>query len=75
MKYEFGPNEAWSEEKDPRTFRADDALPESGPTCIAPWTTICLSANGNIKPCCVYTTENDKFHFNFLGEFILNGFH
>ena len=29
MKYEFGPNEAWSEEKDHRTFRADDALQES----------------------------------------------
>ena len=60
------PDEVWTEEKDPRTFRTGDALPDSEPTCIAPWTTICLSANGNIKPCCVYVSEYDKLQYNFF---------
>ena len=24
------------------------------PTCKVPWVSIALSANGNIKPCCIY---------------------
>jgi len=58
-------NEKWSEEKDPRSYRQGDAIPEGDPVCIVPWTTICLSANGNIKPCCAYDADNDNKHFNF----------
>ena len=55
-------NEKWSEEKDPRSYRQGDAIPEGDPVCIVPWTTICLSANGNIKPCCAYDADNDPLH-------------
>ncbi len=35
-------------------YRHGDPYPEDLPTCIVPWTSIALAANGNIKPCCVF---------------------
>ena len=43
------PNQPW--------YRAGDPFPEGYPTCIVPWTSICLAANGDIKPCCNYEAE------------------
>ncbi len=38
-------------------WRQGDEYPEEVPTCIVPWTSITLSANGDIKPCCKFTSE------------------
>ena len=38
-------------------YRAGDPLPEGEPTCLVPWTSICLAANGDIKPCCNYESQ------------------
>jgi radical SAM protein with 4Fe4S-binding SPASM domain len=35
-------------------YRPGDPVPAGYPTCIVPWTSICLAANGDIKPCCNY---------------------
>tara|TARA_S200000501_G_scaffold194778_1_gene183471 strand:+ start:111 stop:1373 length:1263 start_codon:yes stop_codon:yes gene_type:complete len=40
-------------------YRAGDPFPDGYPTCIVPWTSICLSANGDIKPCCNYRSNRD----------------
>ena len=29
-------------------YRAGDPFPKGTPTCIVPWTSICLAANGDI---------------------------
>ena len=39
-------------------YRIGDEWPDDLPTCIVPWTSICLSAHGDIKPCCKYTSEH-----------------
>tara|TARA_X000001036_G_C20671186_1_gene802536 strand:+ start:504 stop:1886 length:1383 start_codon:yes stop_codon:yes gene_type:complete len=38
-------------------WRQGDEYPEEVPTCIVPWTSITLSANGDIKPCCKFTSD------------------
>ena len=69
------PKEKWNETKDPRTYRQGDDIPEDEPTCIVPWTSITLSANGNIKPCCVYDSKGDDQHFNFYNGDTLEDAH
>mgnify|MGYP001164988001 CR=1 FL=1 len=38
-------------------YRIGDPYPEDLPTCVVPWTSICLAANGDIKPCCQYDAK------------------
>ena len=45
-------------------YRAGDPFPDGYPTCIVPWTSICLSANGDIKPCCNYFSNRDFNIYN-----------
>ena len=40
-------------------YRIGDPYPEDLPTCVVPWTSICLGANGDIKPCCQYDAQGD----------------
>jgi len=40
-----------------KKYRIGDPWPTDIPTCIVPWTSITLSANGDIKPCCKYTSD------------------
>lgn len=40
-----------------KEYRIGDDWPEDIPTCIVPWTSITLSANGDIKPCCKFTSD------------------
>tara|TARA_X000001036_G_scaffold75471_1_gene67005 strand:- start:8276 stop:9532 length:1257 start_codon:yes stop_codon:yes gene_type:complete len=49
MTLKPNPNQPW--------YRAGDPLPEGEPTCLVPWTSICLAANGDIKPCCNYESQ------------------
>ncbi len=49
MTLKPNPNQPW--------YRAGDPLPEGEPTCLVPWTSICLAANGDIKPCCNYESH------------------
>ena len=40
-----------------KEYRIGDEWPDDLPTCIVPWTSITLSANGDIKPCCKFTSD------------------
>ena len=38
-------------------YRIGEPYPDHLPTCVVPWTSICLAANGDIKPCCQYDAK------------------
>ena len=40
-----------------KEYRIGNEWPNDLPTCIVPWTSITLSANGDIKPCCKFTSD------------------
>tara|TARA_B100001094_G_scaffold96998_1_gene93029 strand:+ start:564 stop:1856 length:1293 start_codon:yes stop_codon:yes gene_type:complete len=40
-----------------KEYRIGDKWPKDIPTCIVPWTSITLSASGDIKPCCKFTSD------------------
>ena len=46
-------------EKEVAEYRLGDPYPTDIPTCIVPWTSICLAANGDIKACCQYDSRGD----------------
>ena len=58
MNKDWDLTDYYGEQKDLTRYRAGEPLPNNEPTCIAPWTTITLAANGVIKPCCVYVEKN-----------------
>ena len=57
MNKDWDLTDYYGEQKDLTRYRAGEPLPNNEPTCIAPWTTITLAANGVIKPCCVYVEK------------------
>ena len=47
-----------------KRYRLGDPYPNDLPTCIVPWTSICLAANGDTKPCCNYLGEGEGNIYN-----------